>query len=70
MCGLNLDSTQLVSVSASQLEKASRFLEDETGSSKENVDKNGVEVEEEEIDDDDYESMQPPSSHPLSATSR
>ncbi len=36
MCGSNLDAGQLVSVSASQLEKASRLAEDEN---KENGDK-------------------------------
>jgi hypothetical protein len=38
MCGSNLDAGQLVSVSASQLEKASRLAEDEN-SGKENGDK-------------------------------
>ena len=36
MCGSNLDAGQLVSVSASQLEKATRLAEDEN---KENGDK-------------------------------
>ncbi len=66
MCGSNLDASQLVSVSASQLEKASRFVDDE--SAKHDLEKNG-DLEDEDVEDEELEPMRPPSSHPLSATS-
>ena len=73
MCGSNLDSSQLVSVSANQLEKATKFNEED--STKNGADKNGVngdiEHGEDDLEDDEYESMHQASSHshPMSATS-
>ena len=69
MCGSNLDASLLVSVTSSQLEKATKFADDE--STKDGVEKNGLNGDlDDDVDDDDYESTRhTTSSHPMSATS-
>jgi hypothetical protein len=66
MCGSSLDVSLLVPVSAHQLEKASRF-EDQNGNNKNGL--NSSQGSFDDLDEDgDYESMRQ-NSHPMSATS-
>ena len=68
MCGSNLDASQLVSVTSGQLEKATKFAEDD--STKDGAEKNGLNGDiDDDVEDDDYESTRHTSSHPMSATS-
>lgn len=68
MCGSSLDVSLLVPVSAHQLEKASRY-EDQNGTSNNKNGINGSQGSFDDLDEDgDYESMRQ-NSHPMSATS-